>query len=86
MTSSTIAIVISIVAALGTLLVQLTSARKSEVDRLRAIIETMDAAAEEREEYWQRKYTELEAKYEDLCEFVRSLGYDPVTKQEREEV
>jgi len=68
-----------------------TSARKDEVDALRGIIETqsehiaaqdgrIERLEAERDEY-RARLTEIEARYKDLCEWVRQLGYDPIARK-----
>ena len=68
-----------------------TTAKKSDVDNLRGIIETqsehiaaqdtrIDRLEAERDELRSR-LTEIEARYKDLCEWVRQLGYDPIARK-----
>ena len=68
------------ITGIGGLLVALrtsrASARKDEVEVLRGIIAELRAEVDT----WKQKYEDLYAKYDDLCEWIRSLGFDPESR------
>ena len=89
-----LAIVGALVGAIGAInsfRIARITAKKTEVDNLRGIIDTqrehiagqdarIDRLEAERDELRSR-LTEIEARYKDLCEWVRQLGYDPIARK-----